>query len=145
MKFGSKYKWLKISYLIFFFWKYYFGHTTFLYSSRRSSGHQSFFFDFRFSSRKYQNQQKLVTKITQCAVVLRTSTHLILKIICPCNTAKNLCEFANFLANKLLMPKKCILEPFWKQMSVLYISVRKLLFQRVAGFYLMEEGRGEAE
>ena len=104
-----------------------------------------FFFDFRFSSRKYQNQQKLVTKITQCAVVLRTSTHLILKIICPRNTAKNLCEFANFLANKLLMPKKCILEPFWKQMSVLYISVRKLLFQRVAGFYLMEEGRGEAE
>ena len=34
----------KISYLEFFFWKYYFGHTKFLYLSRRSSGyHQSFF------------------------------------------------------------------------------------------------------
>ena len=34
----------KISYLEFFFWKYYFGHAKFLYLSRRSSGyHQSFF------------------------------------------------------------------------------------------------------
>ena len=139
--------------MIFFLWKYYFGHTTFLYSSRRSSGHQSFFFNFRFSSRKYQNQQTLVTKITHFTIQSRSKmlshftnlNSLTLKIICPHNTAKNLCEFANFPANKFLTPKKCILEPFWRQMTVLYISVRKLLFQRVAGFYLMGEERGEAE
>ena len=40
----TKYKWFKISYFEFCFWKYYFGHETFLYQSRRSSGHyQSFF------------------------------------------------------------------------------------------------------
>ena len=39
-KFGPKNKWLKISYLEFFFWKYYFRHTAFLYSSTCSSGHQ---------------------------------------------------------------------------------------------------------
>ena len=58
--------------MIFFLWKYYFGHTTFLYSSRRSSGHQSFFFNFRFSSRKYQNQQTLVTKITHFTIQSRS-------------------------------------------------------------------------
>ena len=50
-------KWFKISYLKFFCWKFYFWHTTFLYSSTCSSGHhQSFFFDFSFSRRKSQSQ-----------------------------------------------------------------------------------------
>ena len=44
----------KISYLEFFFWKYYFGHTKFLYLSRRSSGYHQIFFNFIFSSRKSQ-------------------------------------------------------------------------------------------
>ena len=45
MKFGPKYKLLKISNLEFFFCKYFFGHKILLYSSTRSSGHyQSFFF-----------------------------------------------------------------------------------------------------
>ena len=43
-KFGPKYKWLKMSFLEIFFWKYYFGHTTFLYSSKRSNGHHQSFF-----------------------------------------------------------------------------------------------------
>ena len=56
---------VKISYLEFFFWKYYFGFKTFLYSSTRSSGHyQRFFLIFRFSSRKFHSQQKLAKKIT---------------------------------------------------------------------------------
>ena len=42
-KFGLKYKWFKMSYLEFFSWKYYFGHTTFLCLSRRSSGHHQSF------------------------------------------------------------------------------------------------------
>ena len=60
----------RISYLEFFFWKYYFGHKKFLYLSRSSSGyHQSlFFFDFRFSSRKSQSQQRLAKKITHFTV-----------------------------------------------------------------------------
>ena len=51
---------VKVSYLEFFFWKYYFGFTT-----TRSSGHcQNFFLIFRFSSRKFHSQQKLAKKIT---------------------------------------------------------------------------------
>ena len=68
-KFGPKYKSLKISYLKLFFWKYFFGHTTFLYLSFRSSGHHRvFFFNFRFFSRKSQSQQKLPKKITHFSI-----------------------------------------------------------------------------
>ena len=68
-KFGPRYKWFKISYLELFYWKYYFWHTTFFYSSTCSSEHhQSSFFDFRFSRRKSQNQQKLSIKITYFAI-----------------------------------------------------------------------------
>ena len=52
MKLGPKYRWFKISYLDFSFRKYYFGHTTFTYSSTRSSRH------FRYSSKKSQSQNK---------------------------------------------------------------------------------------
>ena len=63
-KFGQNFKWFKISYLEFFFWKYYFEHTKFLYSSTRSSGHyQSFYLILRFSNRKSQSQQKLAKNI----------------------------------------------------------------------------------
>ena len=40
---SPKKKWFKMSYLEFFSWKYYFGHTTFLCLSRRSSGHHQSF------------------------------------------------------------------------------------------------------
>ena len=62
-KFRPKYIWFKISYLEFFFWKYYFGHT-------------KFFFNFRFSSRKFQSQQKLAKMITFYNTVLLKKPHL---------------------------------------------------------------------
>ena len=56
------------------FWKY-FGHTTFLYFSRRSGGlHQSFFFKSRFSGRKSQSQQKLAKKITHFTIQFRSKS-----------------------------------------------------------------------
>ena len=51
--------------------KYYFEHTTFLYSSTRSSGHDQ---NFRFSSRKSQSQQKLSKKITHFTIQFRSKT-----------------------------------------------------------------------
>ena len=75
-KFGPKYKWFKISYLELFYWKYYFWHTTFFYSSTcYSEHHESSFFDFRFSRRKSQSQQKLLIKITYFAIQV-CSKHL---------------------------------------------------------------------
>ena len=63
-KFGPKYELFKNSYLEFFFWKYYFGHTAFLYLSKRSSG--------LHHSRKPQNQQKLAKKITHFTIQFRS-------------------------------------------------------------------------
>ena len=64
---------MKISYLKLFFWKYYYRHTTFLYSSTRSSGHhQSIFLIFRLSSRKSKSQQKLAKKITNFTIQFRS-------------------------------------------------------------------------
>ena len=60
---GPKYKWFKVSHLEFFFFKYYYGYTTFLYLSTRSSGHHQSFFNSTFSNRKSQDQQKLAKKI----------------------------------------------------------------------------------
>ena len=65
-KFGPKYKWFKISYLECFFWKFHFGHTTFLYFFRRSNRHHQSY--FRFSSRKSQSQQKLAKKTTHFTI-----------------------------------------------------------------------------
>ena len=66
-----------------------------------------FFFNFRFSSRKSQSQQKLARKITHfiiqsfsnTSLILRNSTHLTLEIICSCKSAKNLSGFTHFPAN----------------------------------------------
>ena len=67
------------------------------------------FFNFRFSSRKSQSQQKLAKKIThfimqfsKTSLILRTSTHLALKIICSHNIDINLSDFTKFLANRFL-------------------------------------------
>ena len=65
----------KISSLKFFFWKYYFGHTTFLYLSTRFSGHHQIFLGIISSSRISQSQQKLAKKITHCSIKFR-SKHL---------------------------------------------------------------------
>ena len=100
-KFGPKYKWFKISYLELFFWKYYYGHATLLYSSTRSSGHhQSFFLIFRLSSRKSQSQQKLAKKITHFTIQFRS---------------KNLTHFTNLnsldIENNMLPQHSQ--KPFW--------------------------------
>ena len=72
-KFETNYKWFKSSYLKFFFWKYFFGHTTFLRTFQWTS---EFFLDFRFSNRKSQSQQKLAKKITHFSIRFN-SNHLI--------------------------------------------------------------------
>ena len=129
----------KISYLEFFFWKYSFGHTKFLYLPRRSSGYNQSFFNFRFSSRKSQSQQKVAKKITHTfyntvllkntSLILRTSAHLTLKVIfsnttfltlqilqtCFCLVSEQI-----FVLHHFLTPKNCILEAHWKKMSVYF-------------------------
>ena len=107
-KFEPNYKWFNTSYLEFFFWKCYFVYTTFFRTVQWTSS--EFFLDFRFSSRKSQRQQKLAKEIilfqyglTQnTSLILWTSTHLILKIICSRNTIKNFSHFTNFPENIFL-------------------------------------------
>ena len=77
------------------------------------------FFNFRFSLRKSQSQQKPAKKINyftiqlynyffaqKTSLILRTSTHSTLKKICFRNTAKNLSHFTNVPANIWLVSKK---------------------------------------
>ena len=135
----------------FLFWKYHFKHTTFLYSSTRSS--EQFLFlisDFLANS---QSQQKLGKKVTyftiqfrsKSSLILQTSTHLTLKIIRYCNTAKSLSHFTDFSANIFLfgVGKNICTAPFfdaqelhsWSTLNAnvcifMYISTRKLLSQR---------------
>ena len=81
------------------------------------------------------------------SLILWTSTHLIFKMIC--STAKNLCNFTNFLAIMLKfgVRKNIYTAPFldvqelhsWSTSKAnvcifLYISVRKFLFQRRSKF-----------
>ena len=96
---------------------------------------------------------------------MRISTHLTLKMICSLNIAKSLFDFTNFkqtcfylVSEKIfalhhfLTPKNWILETLWKYISVLnvcvflYISLRKILFQRrskvLSGKECDGEGRG---
>ena len=107
-KFGPKYKWFKITYLEFFFLENISSIQLFI-SSTRSSRHYQSFFNFRFCSRKSQSQQNLAKKITHFtiqfgsknSIILRATTLLALKIICSCNTAKNLSHFTNFSAKNI--------------------------------------------
>ena len=133
-----KYKWFKISYLEFGFWKYYFEHTAFLYLSRRSSGHHQSFFNFRFSSRKSQSQQKTSKKdhtfYNTVSLKKPHLFHLTLKIICTHNAAKKTfwlykfsskhvsvwCQKKIFTLHHFLMPKSCILEALSKKMSLYF-------------------------
>ena len=66
-----------------------------------------FCLDFRFSKRKSQNQKNrsliLQYRFAQnTSLILRSSTHLKLKIICSQNTAKNISDFTNFSRNMFL-------------------------------------------
>ena len=97
---GPKYKWFKISRLEFFFKKYYYGYTTFLYSSTRYSGHHQSFFNSTFSNRKSQHQQKLAKKISHFTAQFR------LKIL-TYFTNLNLLDIEN---NMLLQRSQ---NPFW--------------------------------
>ena len=132
-----------------------------------------FFFDFRFSGRKSQSQQKLSTKITYFTIQFRsknlahlcTSTHVKLKIICSRNAAKILSHFTtDFSANMFLFgvrkkhlhcaisshPKTAFLKHF--ESKCLYISVyscisnyQNFCSKDVVRFYLVVWGWWEAE
>ena len=108
------------------------------------SGHyQSFFFDFRFSGRKSQSQQKLSVKITYFAIQFRSKnlTHFMnlnsLEIennMLPQHSqnpfwlyykffSKHIsvwCQKKTFALHHFVTPKNCILEALWKQISVYF-------------------------
>ena len=95
--------------------KYYFGHTNFLYSSTRSSGHHQSFLNFRFIIRKSQNQQKLA--ITDFTVQFRPKhlTHFsslgIDNNLFP-QHRKTLSDFTNFRENMLGVRNNICTSPF---------------------------------
>ena len=104
-KVGPKYKWFKTSYLQLFFWKYYFGPTISFIFVRTFQWTSSKFFYSKFFSRKSQREQRLAKKKSlilqysfaqKISLILRTSTHLTLKIICSRNAAKKFSDFTNF-------------------------------------------------
>ena len=150
-----------MSYLEFFLWKYYFWHTTFLYSPRCTSGHlqRSFFLisDFLSESLKANKnlgKRSLILEYSfarKTSLILRTSTHLTLKTICSCNTPKSLSDM--FLLD---VREKICTAPFldtqeldfWSTLKAnvcisLYISVRKFFFQRRSNVLSDVGGLGE--
>ena len=143
-KVGPKYKWFKTSYLQLFFWKYYFECTISFIFVRTFQWTSSKFFYSKFFSRKSQREQRLAKKKSlilqysfaqKISLILRTSTHFTLKIICSRKNVKNLSHFTDFPANMFgvclmlqktfalhhsLMPKKCSLEALLKHISVYF-------------------------
>ena len=83
-KFGPKYKWFKISSLEFFFWKYYFGHTTFLYSFKRAITWVFLISDLLAESLKAKKDHSFYNTVLlkKTSLILRTSTRLALGITC---------------------------------------------------------------
>ena len=95
-----------------------------------SSGHhQSFFLDFRFSSRKSQSQQKLAKKITDFSIRFN-SKHLtyFINLTCFClmpekkNCNGPFLDTQELQSSSTLKANVCIF---------LYISLKKILFQRL--------------
>ena len=136
----KKKKKIQISCLEFFFWRYFFGHTTFLFLSSLSSGnHQSFFYFKLF--RESQSQQELTKNITHFTIQCHSKklTHFT-HLNSLRNTAKNLSDFTNFWSS--LFPffvRKNIFTSqelhSWSTLKAniyifLYIFVRTFLFQR---------------
>ena len=134
----------------------------FVHTFQRTSS--EFFFNFRLSSRKSQNQ-KLPKNITHFIIqfLSKKLTHFMnldsLKITCSRNTAKNLSDFtANFLANTFLFGvrnKHLHATISWRPklhswstlkanaLIFLYISVRNVLFQRHSKILSDRDGLGE--
>ena len=127
--------------------------------------------DFLAGSLKANKDQRKKSLILQysfaqkTSLILRTSTHFTLKIICSRKNVKNLSHFTDFPANMFgvclmlqktfalhhsLMPKKCSLEALLKHISV-YFCVSpeenvcfKEKVEKVR-FYLVIQGVGETE
>ena len=123
------------------------------------------FFNFIFFSRESQSQQELPKKAThftiqflwKTSLIIWTSTHLTLKIICCCNTAKNLSEFTKkfpasmslFGVKKKHLHSTVSWRPKLHSWSTLKANVRLFLYisvrTEVVKFYLMGVGWREAE
>ena len=96
-----------ILFLKILFWAYNF----FIFVEKFPRTSSEFLFNFRFSSRKSQSQQKLAKRplilqysfAQKTLLILRTSTHLTLQIICSRNTAKNFSNFKDCLADMFLL------------------------------------------
>ena len=122
-KLGPKYKWFKISYLQFFFWKYFFRPT------------RSIFFIPEFvaenlKANKNQPKRSLIWKYSfaqRTALILRISTLLKLKITCSQNTAKTPSQFTNFPASMFLfgVRKSICTAPFPDAQELLYWTTLK--------------------
>ena len=143
-----------ILFLKILFWAYNF--FIFVQTFQRTSS--EFLFNFRFSSRKSQSQQKQHSFARKTLLILRISTHLTLKIICSRNTAKNLSDFKDFPADMFLFGVRenictaIFLDAqelhFWSTLKAnacifLYISVRKFLFQRRSNILSNGSGLGQ--
>ena len=144
----------EILFLKILFWAYNF----FIFVEMFPRTSSEFLFNFRFSSRKSQSQQKQHSFARKTLLILRISTHLTLKIICSRNTAKNLSDFKDFPADMFLLGVRenictaIFLDAqelhFWSTLKAnvyifLYISVRKFLFQRCSNILSNGGGLGE--
>ena len=153
-KFAPKYKWFKISYLELLFENTFSGTQLFYIRPHFPVDIITFFFNFRFFSRKSQSHQKLAKKIAHFTIQFRSKslTHFmnLMKIICSRTTAKNLSDFKNVPANIILfgfrknictapflLAQDCILKALWKQMSV---YLRKKIFFPKSSKILSDRG-----
>ena len=154
---------------LFFLKKLFRAYNFFIFAEMYQRTSSEFLLNFRFSRRKSQSQQKLAKKIAHFTIqsclknifhFTNLETHLILKIICSRNTAKNLSDFKNFPADMFLLGVReytCTVPfldaqelSFWSTLKenvciFLYISVRKIFSKYVVRFYLMGVGWGKAE
>ena len=143
-----------ILFLKILFWAYNF----FIFAQTFQRTSSEFLFNFRFSSRKSQSQQKQHSFARKTLLILRISTHLTLKIICSRNTAKNLSDFKDIPADMFLLGVRenictaIFLDAqelhFWSTLKAnacifLYISVRKFLFQRRSNILSNGSGLGQ--
>ena len=142
------------------FFKYYFGHTTFLYSFKSTSGHHQSFFNFRSSSRKSQGRKDhafySTVLLKKTSLILRTSTRLALGITqtktfllrCQKTTATTTKKTKNKTKKKHLhctifwRPRAAFLSAYFCISLCLYVSVRKFLFQTRSKILLGRDGLG---
>ena len=124
---------------------------------------QFFLFNFRFSIRKSQSQNKKddlfynTVSLKKPSFFLQTSTHLTWKIICSRNTANNRSDFANFQQTCFCLvsektfalhhfwtPKNCLFNALWMQVSVYFslYSSKYFCSRDVVRFYLAGSALG---